>query len=132
MLTALASIIDPANVPSMKDIVSQVLLKSIEAVQNGAEWVKGQIPDVLTQFMQWQLAYHTIWGLVALIVTILLMILLVNAFKSDGWDDAALFGLIFSTLISIVFFMYHLFCVVEIKIAPKVFLLEYAASLIKN
>lgn len=133
MLTApasAASVAAPAAIPSIKDIVSNILIHSLQAVKDGAEWIKGQIPDVLVQFMHWQMAYHGIWAFVCLLLVVG-FVLLTWAGASDSEDGMVMCGVL-GSLISLGFFMHHLFDVVEIWIAPKVYLLEYAVSLVNN
>lgn len=129
--------------PTFQDIAKQYLVEAIESAKNGVEWLKGQIPDVLTQFVHWKIAENAISFVVFAILTFIsgrYFFKLIKWFNSDkpASEDtsfAACWGVFFTAVFMIIFgcIAYgDLKDLVELIVAPKVYLLEYAADLVKH
>jgi hypothetical protein len=128
-----------SKVPEFKDIVSQTLVDSISAVKSGAAWIQGQIPDILTQFLHWQLAKNVVtlvlWIIYGIVVYLVIKSKWIKAFDdvSEGFSTVVL-GIAGGILT--IYGVFHvidaIMNIVQIAIAPKVYLLEYAASLVRN
>lgn len=138
--TASTVAISSSNLPAFKDIATQTLLDSISAVKSGAAWVQGQIPDILTQFLHWQLAKNIIFvvfGLIGLAtITRIITLPVVKKFMKEDYDGFATVIIIaISIAVAVGMVMItsqSILHIAQIVIAPKVYLLEYAADLIKN
>jgi hypothetical protein len=131
--------------------LEQVLLDTIQKssavtgeIYDGAKKVTGkaidfaveQIPDVIHQLLMWKFAHSLLYFFVFLILTGLLIyatykiIIIENNSKYDGAQIFALFsgagsiGCFFGVLGNLTW--------LKIWIAPKVYLLEYAAELVRR
>lgn len=119
--------------------IAEVLRKALEAAQKGGEWIAGQIPDVLRQVIYWEIAVGVVW-LLLFIITARVSFLWLTKWSdqeldcSDEWMPSKLFaagigGI--ATLVTGIFALIYGFSALKAIIAPKLFLLEYAAHLLK-
>lgn len=131
------------------------LRQFVEAFKHGASFVQAELPDVLRQLLAWELTRSVVIVLVSLAVLVTLGLLARRygrperipetewteyraswAWERDG--DASLAGFLaaflggFTAMFAAGFFVDGVLDAVKILIAPKVFLLEYAASFVKK
>ncbi|HET8689258.1 MAG TPA: hypothetical protein VFM18_21820 [Methanosarcina sp.] len=127
----------------MTEILQQALLKLIEATSNGVDkaisFLSTEIPEVIRQLLVWKFAESLAYCLAAIALIIIWMVIDYKIFKvaKNSKDHEALFfgwGLcgclyrgVFVTAISSLFNLTWL----KIWIAPKIYLIEYAAELAK-
>jgi hypothetical protein len=127
----------------LQTTVNEMLQKSISAFEQGAEWMAGEVPEVVNQLLMWHLAKYSLISLIAVIAFVFAMVTLRSIFlnkKDDHWawdsyglSEAGLVASIaapLSGLISIVVFLETIFTPIQILIAPKLYILEYAAKLV--
>jgi hypothetical protein len=130
-----------------ENVVNEILVKAINAATQGAEFLKEQIPDVVRQLLLWTFWHDVIVALVWLFLLVLFWILwsknlLKNAkeeYAKRGFDDwciAALVPGLIGAFASIFVISQGIVAnaleALQIAIAPKVWLLEYAAHLIRH
>lgn len=132
--------------------LADILTKTTTAVEAGVDFLQAELPDVIQQLLAWKLAYS-----VATILVGTVALLLVGwsfrfykkewlldsegrrhrykttiVFDSDGDVHPGIIGLIGAQIFgTVVFFAGLNFTWLQILIAPKIYLIEYAASLAK-
>lgn len=98
-----------------------------------------QLPDVIQQFLQWKFYEHLTYFVLAILIFIVWVIVDIALFKvvkehGDGDDMILFYGLMgFIPRVAIVMMIVGFINIkwLQIMIAPKAYLLEYAASLVK-
>lgn len=127
----------------LEDALITVIKKTTDAVGAGVDFLAGQIPDVIQQLLMWHAVRSGVLFTFCVVLAIALAVVgerMRKAYIASGKesrhgysDDGYMFGCIFAwcgTSAAIA----GMFCNLEwlqILIAPKVYLIEYAASLIK-
>lgn len=118
--------------------IADILKQAMAVAQHGGQWLSGQVPDVLNQLIAWTITVAAV-SAVCLIVMVIITFKVekkVRAFMLDDTDWAPAYA-IFIVVMIILYITagwYMLDTVLDgIKafVAPKLFLLEYAAHLIK-
>lgn len=119
----------------LENAAAQVLQSTINAATQGAEFIKDQIPDLLKQLLMWNAASDVLF----VVMTIGIVFLAFKFFpKFSKWADDGggdIFYWAFAGPACAVFSgfaMEKIWDAAEILIAPKVWLLEYAAHLVKH
>jgi hypothetical protein len=134
--------------PTIQNTLEQALIKSIDGIQKtGTELVEAlyqQAPEVVEQLLMW----HGIESLIQCVVGILCLSFIFvhykiacRCYEKNGvseWDDSFYYWLptVFSGIIVSVFSFGTMIDLVNLKwlkiwLAPKVYLLEYLADLVK-
>ena len=137
---------------NLQNAVAQVLLAAIQTAKQTGDWMKGQLPDVVHQLMTWRLVSDIV-SIVLALVFITFFALSAKKFtklyaqekakSKDRWFDATdmpggiawIVWLIIGGVVTIAFFVIavaNIYDALEIWFAPKVWLLEYAAHLLKS
>lgn len=137
----------------VQDKATEVLLNLVTKAANGLDaavaFSKEQIPDVVAQLLMWNLVSSALLCLLSILLIIIPPIILCWLFKqldnkvprtvhqkysdSSGDFDAAVAATIIGGILSVIFgcvMFFNNFDWLKILIAPKLYLLEYAASLI--
>lgn len=131
----------------------EIIEKASRGIDSSAEFITGQIPDVVQQLLSWKLAESCIGGFTSLLVTILCVAFLfigVRKYqdgvikKENNWaHDGDIYstptgvliigasGSLFVLLLSIPIMYYSAIDAAKIVLAPKLYLIEYAAHLVK-
>lgn len=137
-----------------KDAASEIYGASKTALKNSVDFVMEQAPDVVKQFLVWKFFEALVHWLIWLVVFFILLGVsfkfhsymkaqkkqrLVNFPSStntcDGEDGGCAFKWIFRSvaiLVLLVATFNYGFTVVEIKVAPKYYLLEYVVDQVKE
>jgi hypothetical protein len=98
-----------------------------------------QAPDVIQQLLVWKTCYHVVYLVLgaAMLLSLIKMIPVCNKAWKDPKNTSDFVG-VGSTLyvacigfIGFLVFFYHLEKLLQITLAPKIWLIEYAASLVK-
>lgn len=113
-----------ATTGQIVDGVGKVTSKAID-------FTMAQIPDVIHQLLMWHLVFSLLSFLLFLSLEItLLLIWYYKSYKST-YEEAQFFGSLISVIVFFVFLVQlcRSFEWLQIWIAPKVWLIEYAASL---
>lgn len=119
-------------------IVAEILSKALEGARQAGDFIVEQAPEVIQQLLLWKLTHGVVhvaigaavlWGLYKLFFIIL-------AKREDrGLDEIVWLPYTIGAMIfggfAICGVFYGLMQTLKILIAPKLFLLEYAASLVK-
>lgn len=122
---------------TLNDALVAIIQKTQGAVESGVAFLSGQMPDVIQQLLLWKFTEALVWFVV---MTLFQVVLIWGAFKahkiSEDTNDYVPFVpyMIFGGLVSLLvtgFAVGSAFTALKVYIAPKVWLLEYAASLVK-
>ena len=139
-----------------KEVINQFLIDSIKDAEKIKTFVVGQTPEVLNQILLWKLFESLFPILILWIVTIYLGYSCwymkrhrdpaikaargYEGFKPNVWYDGdgdldvgglIMWGLFLLSLLIILIVMYNETTWLKVLLAPKMFLLEYAAELVK-
>jgi hypothetical protein len=130
----------------LQTTVNEILQKSISAFEQGAEWMAGEIPDVVEQLLKWHMMEAVIYLTISLMFFTISVVAINNLRK--GWSDSKSwvwdsYGMIsipaflvcmlasIALAVSFVEIISNTLLIAKISIAPKLYLLEYTSSLIK-
>ena len=112
--------------------IAAILKKALDAAQHGGQWLAGQMPDVLHQLLAWTVITGAMAALGAVAVFAAWLWACKRARKEDEflWAMAVIFGVLIAGL---PFSLCADAALDGLKalVAPKLFLLEYAAHLAK-
>lgn len=148
--SAASAVANSSTAKSLDNALATMINASVQGAGDAIAWAKYQIPDVIHQLLVWQCIKHCIYVLCSsLILTICCFvikhcILKIKEYKAynrtvsygdskdiEGWVILCLV----STIVSLTLFcaaISDLLTVLQIWIAPKIYLLEYAAQLLKG
>lgn len=122
------------NIESLNAALVAVLNKAISAAEKGGEFLAEQIPDVVNQLLMW----HMMKGIVMLLGSLLVFGLFVyfsvklwRYLKTPYAEVDAIMAILPLGLLWIPIVALFNLTWLQILIAPKVYLIEYAASLVK-
>ncbi len=131
---------------AMDDVKTQLLKEALDIIQKtkegvlkGLEYAQAQIPDLIKQFLNWELTVGIILMIFGVIIFVVGWHLWDKALKkadkrvkelkeTDGWDDATA-GLALSGWVGMIlgfpFLFFNLLKVAQIAVAPKLFLVKW-------
>lgn len=121
--------------------LAAILNKTMGAVESGVSFLQAELPDVIQQLLLWKLVWAAI---VFAIATAIFLVWLVVGIRTTlkferraksyeeghGWVTFGVIG-IFIGMPSFATAMCGLYEILQIALAPKIYLIEYAASLAK-
>lgn len=120
------------------DVLLQMVDVTVKTMSDVVEFGKQQIPEVIHQLLMWNIMKASIWILLSATFSICL-VMLVNRYKpaleeaEDGLGILIqLCGWLIALLLGGGIFINNLLEAVYIWVAPKVWLIEYAAELVKK
>jgi hypothetical protein len=134
-------------VKGVNEVVADILQKSLNAVQDGAIWLQGQLPDVIRQFILLHIAQAIFFICLGILIIVFGW---VGYFKmkklkteylkgnqtiyadSSGYTAGMILFAAFGSVLGSLFILMNLFDLLTLLIAPKIYLLEYVASLLSN
>lgn len=112
----------------------EILAQLIQSAQNAKDFVVEQAPDVIQQLLAWHFWSSVIWATICFAA----VVGIVFAFKTilrhiDEFEGQVFVGFlgIICSVPFLVGLIYNVGTALQIAIAPKLYLLEYAASLMK-
>lgn len=121
---------------------SELLVKmidvTVQSVSDVVEFGKQQIPEVIHQLLMWNALKASIWVVVAVVFSIFLCTVVnrakpgLNESESGLGTFVQILGWLIAMVVGGAVFMINLLQAAYIMIAPKVWLIEYAAELIKK
>jgi len=128
-----------ATTDQVKDKASDALINMIDitvkSMSDVVEFGKQQIPEVIHQLLMWEMAKGIIGfsvGVIFAIVTVIFFRKACQWYQEDSSNAPAHIGTAVLLVISSILLIDNIMIIVQIWVAPKLYLLEYAASLIKG
>jgi len=122
------------------EMVAPVLEKAVAALERGADWMAGEIPAVIQELLLWKMWESGVLAVIGLVLSVLLVWGYSKLWKYAKRDydpfqlsyvpvGGAITGLIL--IVTGTVFLGNLLELIKIVVAPRVWLLEYAASVLK-
>lgn len=137
----------------LQQALTTILNKTIDGIDTGVAFMQSELPDVIEQLLMWYAVKGLVLVFIGFILTIPLLVFLKILSKKDiqsGDRDSfwvsyynyssnqlgmgasfTLAALCLPTGIGVTMFFVNLMTPIQIWIAPKIWLIEYAASLAK-
>jgi len=123
----------------LQKTANEALKGIIEGVASAKDFILAELPEVIQQLLMWEfwsgVIYMSLFGVSCIAFGIISFFACKASKKSEDWKDnvgavsAMLsFGLFCMSVVSIIFNVPKM---IQISIAPKVYLLEYAADIVK-
>lgn len=124
-----------------KNVGGDIYDASKSVLAGGIDLVKNQAPELVTEFLKWKFTEALIWTIGGLILFIFGAIVSFISIKklffcptksNEEYIPVLIFLGLLPVLIGCIGFFYHIFTIIQIWIAPKIYLIEYIADIIKN
>ena len=124
---------------TLQKALTELVEKSMEGMDSTVNFLQAEIPEVLKQLLMWHGVSNFIYFMIGIFLAIWLIILdgiIIRKGLKDGWDDelwmiATIGGATLNVIIIIISSIFINMQWLQIWIAPKVWLIEYASKLIK-
>ena len=120
------------------DLLVKMIDITVQSVSDVVEFGKQQIPDIINQLLMWKIAESGVWlvfGIVFLVVGLFFSNHYYNRLEElEGGMGMAvrIVGSFISLLAGSIMIVQNLLSVLYIWLAPKVWLIEYGAELVKK
>jgi hypothetical protein len=117
---------------------NEVLLKMLEGIDKGAEFVAAKAPEVVQQLLTWNMVYSA--GEFIVSISILVVgILIIKKLIKCIIEDTDIHDIVMCCIVGLIPLAFWIAAIVstfniiwlKILVAPDLFLLEYAATLIR-
>lgn len=121
----------------LQQALASIITKAVSSVENGVEFLSGQVPDVIEQLLTWKLTEAVLLCIVFLLFSSIVTWKCYRKIKANGdycFDDGLIALFLFTLLVdilSVAMVGIYLLEAIQILIAPKVYLIEYASQLVK-
>jgi hypothetical protein len=110
-----------------KTALNAALQQAIAAAQNASTWTSGQVPELVAEWLRWQMFSSLFFAGIGLCI----MLLVVWALrKVDDWTEDALFCFMF--LGGAVLTVVNLYSAMQVWVAPRVVIVEKLMELVKR
>lgn len=127
----------------LQQALASILTKTTQAVESSINFLSEQLPDVVRQLLMWQFTYHLVKFCLGVILCAVggIVIYKVNQAIQKLMKESPHAGndFLYVTLsvVGILFFVVvYVSCInltwLKIWLAPKIYLIEYAATLVKG
>lgn len=128
----------------LQNTINILLEKALATLDSSVDFLQAELPDVTQQLFMWEMTFAIFWVILSTIIVFVLFKLIQSIHKGDGDDhwcrecgcinEWGTFILILSSIGCVVFsvsVVTNSLEALKIYIAPKLWLMEYAAELIK-
>lgn len=118
---------------NVQTIVDTILGKAIEAATSTGDFLKEQIPDVVNQLIKWTIVSNTVgvlFGSLALVGSYKMAKAAMASCR--GYREFWAFGVVASIIPGLAMTISSGMELIKILVAPKLWLLEYAAHLMRH
>ena len=116
---------------SLVDAITKATQKVGTATDKTVDFVMTQAPDLAQQLLLWKLSWSIILTLVFLAITVLIAWFTRKEAKTSREPEAVYCGGFFFGALSTICVLCNLKTVLLITLAPKIYLIEYMARLLK-
>ena len=127
---------------TLMEQLENALIKAIENaggyVEKGVDFAIEQSPSIIDQLIRWQLIKGTIWMVMSVVLSLIILGISRRMYRYDPGDKhcdpiaISWFIFVAGNIGSSIIFVINALWVIKICVAPKVWLIEYAASLVKK
>ena len=124
--------------PETDKQIANILSKALEMAERTGTFIIDQTVDVLQQLVLWRICFHSLRIVLfaGLIFAAYKMIKYLNALVIEHDEDTYIVAFIFGYIISVIVIVFslialwiHIEDLVQLLVAPKVYLIEYAVEL---
>jgi hypothetical protein len=119
----------------LKDAAEQALVSLIQSVADAASFLKGEIPIAVRELLTYYTALYVLYVVCAVVLATGIGLAIRKISRLEDWDtDDKVFacGIIcIVPAIGVVWLSSHVIDLLKITLAPRIWLIEYAASLVK-
>jgi len=120
----------------MNEALQAILEKTLTGIDASVSFLSAQLPDVIQQLLWWKFTEHLTYFIIGLLIIIGYVVGVVKVYRRVYDEEykamVALTSLFFGVLVSLLCVCILNLTWLQILIAPKVYLIEYAASLVKG
>lgn len=114
----------------LQNALADILIKATETAEKAGEFVLTELPDVVQQLLWWKFAESVLLTLIGFAV-LPAVFFVRRKYSEDSSFDEVFFWIVASMpCVVAVILIFHLGWL-QILIAPKVYLIEYAAELVR-
>ncbi len=120
---------------ALQNTVNDILQGAIAQATKGAEFLQEQIPDVVQQLLAWKLAeasIKTVLGVLGIVAVVWAGKRLWRWVRNEDCGMEPMVAFLVLPLFPCIALASNFLDAVKIVVAPKVWLLEYAAGLVRN
>lgn len=130
-----------------KNVVVEIINRSLSAIDNATIFLQKEIPDVIMQFLYWN-AVSSLLAQIFAVLGLVIWFVAVNYARKQDWAKSRdsytgkyeigfefMFPVAIISVITVIFavvVIYSNFDWLKIWIAPKIYLIEYAASMMRK
>lgn len=123
----------------MQELLTEYAMKALEALESGVNWLSGELPLYIEELIKWRfgyILYLIIVGVLLFVGLLLLGIKLCKIYpdtKSMEAEMGTVLGAVFSFIGSLaggIMILVNIPVLIQISIAPRVYLLEYLTGLV--
>ena len=119
---------------TLQQSVAAIIDRGLTSLDTAISFLSSEVPDLIRQLLLWHMSRAGVIALIAGAVMYLFYRFCKYLHKENAFDDAAplvlLGGII--VIVASVFFIGCIMEILQIAIAPKLYLIEYAAKLYKG
>lgn len=127
---------------SAENALSELMTKSIEAAERGSEFLGDQIPLVIEELLKWKMAESLSYNAISIACFVIIILMSRFVYKVQApWIGRGKFSdsRELSYIITGIAYIFPITCMfmfsniefLKIWLAPRVYLIEYSASLVK-
>ena len=120
---------------SANQALEQLLNVAVSGIQGAVNFSKAQIPDVIHQMLVWNAVTSLITQVMCLVVLTTILRFIYKFIKSNDFDGkAVVLGILLGSMpvVPVLIFFFNNSDWLQIWLAPKYYILQQAASLIKS
>ena len=150
MKAQIASAVESSVNNNLQDALAKIITTTTTGVEKSVDFLKAEIPDVIHQLLMWKMLEAALCIGMVIFFTICAGVIFkwfvskskwweenkrTDPFQDNDWFGGAICsGVIFGCVILLSCFVIpqNVATIAKIKVAPKVYLIEYAADLLKN
>lgn len=117
----------------LEKVSSDLLQEILETLKSTKGFVLEQAPDIVQQFYKWKVAEHIFYVILALIISGVMISLACKYWECVTKDDNA--GPVVAGIVGLVAMgvaLGNVFNLIQIYVAPKIYLIEYITELLKS
>lgn len=125
---------------TLEQAAANVILKATEATSTAIDFVTGQLPEIVRQYLQFQLYWNIFIVSVSLLVILAFLLNIKRIHKYDstlnikdqGGVLFAFWGIfVLTSLLTLPMIVLSIKEILMISLAPKVYIIQWASSLVK-
>ncbi|MCP4955604.1 MAG: hypothetical protein GY919_08275 [Photobacterium aquimaris] len=122
---------------NLQNALTEILNKATSGIDTSVEFMQAELPDVITQLLTWYAVYNGALTLLALLIIAVIAMGWVKLIKINNQSEYGVdvedfvIAVMVSTILFVVAIVLFNLEWLQILIAPKIWLIEYAATLVK-